>query len=159
MEGTGKRPTEKWLGVVGYPKYLVSDQGRIMNAKRGNVLSPITLSKGYPGVRLYNEYGGITLKVHRVVAVAWLPNPEELPQVNHKSGDKWDSSVDNLEWCSNLHNMQHAIATGLQVHVRPHADSYAAVVLLKRAGMSDRAVGKLLGISKSNVNVIFKSHM
>ena len=54
-------------------------------------------------------------RTHRLVACAFIPNTNNLPQVNHKDGDKSNNRVDNLEWCDNSHNQRHAIDTGLKV--------------------------------------------
>lgn len=61
------------------------------------------------------------LLVHRVVATVWKPNkkPSEKPIVNHKDGIKWHNCADNLEWCSNSHNILHARASGLNPYNKP----------------------------------------
>lgn len=61
-----------------------------------------------------------TVRVHRLVAIAFLPNPENLPQINHIDGNKRNNVVSNLEWCDAKHNIRHAFSTGL--HVTPSGD-------------------------------------
>lgn len=74
------------------------------------VLKPLTLTKGYKGVRLYYEpHEAHTKKIHRLVAEYFIPNSLNLPQVNHKDGNKSNNRVENLEWCSNDFNMNHAM--------------------------------------------------
>lgn len=67
----------------------------------------------YPCVRLYIAGKGKTERLHRLVALAWLPNPARLPEPNHKDGDKTNPHVDNLEWCTRAHNSAHAWQAGL----------------------------------------------
>lgn len=89
----------------------MSNLGRIRRRDNKRILKPLTLTKGYKGVRLYySEHQATTKKIHRLVAEYFISNPLELPQVNHKDGDKNNNRVENLEWCTNDFNMNHAIA-------------------------------------------------
>lgn len=100
---------EIWKDIEGYEcLYQVSDQGRVRSMLRkgttGGILAPLVMSKGYLGVRLYKNKVGKTYKIHRLVAQAFIPNPDNKPQVNHKSEQKWLNSVDNLEWATAKEN-------------------------------------------------------
>ena len=72
------------------------------------------LTKGYLGVRIYKNLKGKTFKIHRLVAQAFIPNPNNLLQVNHIDGDKENNRVDNLEWCTCEENMKHSYKIGLR---------------------------------------------
>jgi hypothetical protein len=106
---------ERWLPVAAYPLYEVSTLGRVRNAHTKHVLKPAPNSKGYLCVLLYqgSKRSRRSFLVHRLVAQAFLPNPSNLPQVNHLSGQKRDNRVLNIEWCTQSQNMRHAWATGL----------------------------------------------
>lgn len=68
-----------------------------------------TSDRGYKTVLLREKGHEHTVFVHRLVASAFIPNPDNLPQVNHKNGDKTDNRPENLEWCTNYYNTRHRI--------------------------------------------------
>ena len=70
-------------------------------------------SDGYHKVDLYSNGKRTSVRVHRLVAEAFIPNPNELPQINHIDGNKENNNVKNLEWVNNSQNMIHAYRTGL----------------------------------------------
>ena len=93
--------------IADYPDYTVSRSGEIFSRKCGRFLKHNISKGGYHSVELFNEHGHKRLLVHRLVAMAYLPNPRNLPQVNHISEDKGNNSVENLEWCDAVYNMNY----------------------------------------------------
>lgn len=105
---------EKAKDVKGYEGiYAVTTLGRVWSYRRKIWLSPFDVGQGYSTVRLSYQGDETDRKVHRLVAGAFIPNPDNKPQVNHINGKKWDNKVSNLEWCTARENQQHASATGL----------------------------------------------
>lgn len=105
---------ELWKEVVGSNgRYLVSSEGRVMNAKTKRILRTSKDQRGYEKVAMFKMDRNRRFKVHRVVAMAFIPNPEGKKQVNHIDGNKQNNRADNLEWVSNEENMHHARKTGL----------------------------------------------
>lgn len=106
---------EDWKIVDGHGwDYWVSSHGRVMSFKGRYplMLSPGTKS-GYPMVNLVRNGVQKSTCIHRIVASAFLKNPNLLPVVNHKDGDKNNNHVSNLEWCTYSVNNKHAHDTGL----------------------------------------------
>lgn len=89
--------------------YSINRQGDVMSHYYGIILKHGEAA-GYPKVTLYKL--GLkrpkTHHIHRLLAEAFIPNPDGLPQVNHKDGDRANFSLDNLEWCTNADNIRHA---------------------------------------------------
>lgn len=127
---------EQWKPVVGYEGlYEVSDSGEVrgldrevdtnirFNNKRivkGKILKKRIGTKGYYSVDLCKEGKVIRTNIHRIVAEAFIPNPDNLKVVNHINGDKQDNKVSNLEWVSYKENHWHARKTGLLTEIGQH---------------------------------------
>ena len=89
-------------------KYQVSSWGRIRNAKTKDIIAPYKNEKGYLKVGLHINGKCRKFRVNRLVAFAFIPNPYDLPQVNHKDGNKENNSYTNLEWTTNTMNQRHS---------------------------------------------------
>lgn len=95
-------------------EYQVSDTGLVKTTKTGRILRPAVSRHGYERVCLFKMDRERRYRVHRLVAMAFIPNPENLPQVNHIDGNKRNNNVSNLEWVTNEENMHHAKEHGLR---------------------------------------------
>jgi hypothetical protein len=94
---------------------LITEDGQVKNLATNAFLTPIQNPNGYLKVGLADGQGGHTqISIHRLVALHYLPNPYEYSQINHKDGNKENNHKDNLEWCSQQMNNQHALETGLR---------------------------------------------
>lgn len=109
---------EIWKDIPGFEGfYKVSTLGRIQSAKRpstkGKILKQGITTKGYNKVTLCTNGVTLSRETHRFVGLTFIPNPENKPCINHINGIKTDNSVENLEWCTQQENVQHAFRTGL----------------------------------------------
>ena len=120
-------PDEEWRDVVGYEGlYQVSNMGIVKSLSRrivykdgreynypSKVMKNQKVSTGYRSVTLYRVNGKKQYYVHRLVAETFIPNPNNLSDVNHKDGCKTNNILSNLEWCSHSDNQKHAYKNGL----------------------------------------------
>ena len=119
---------EIWKDIPNYEGfYQVSNLGRIRSlnhsvltglknskevVKRGKIIKP-NLCRGYEKITLSKNNKRVSKQVHRLVAEAFIPNPDNKPQINHINGIKIDNKIENLEWCTSKENVNHAIKTNL----------------------------------------------
>lgn len=89
-------------------QYYISDKGNFYSTFTKRLIKPQKCHKGY----LYVEIGRKKYKVHRLVAKYFIPNPDNLPQVDHKDCNKENNCVDNLRWVTNRENYEHALEAG-----------------------------------------------
>ena len=113
---------EIWKDIKNFEGlYQVSNKGRVRSLDRisvncygmprklkGKILKPHLNVYGYLDIGLSNCGNGNIFKVHRLVADAFIPNPKNLPQVNHKDENKQNNCVENLEWCTNAYNVKYS---------------------------------------------------
>jgi hypothetical protein len=90
--------------IEGFENYCVDESGVVYNKTRNRALRSTTNKCGYVYVSLYKCGKAIRKRVHRLVAEAFVQNPLNLPQVNHKDEDKQNNSIANLEWCTAQYN-------------------------------------------------------
>ena len=104
---------EIWKPVKGFEsKYEISSFGRIKNKKTNHIYRFTNQYGDYFVISLYKNEKRITKRVHRLVAEAFIPNPNNYPCVNHKDLNKQNNRIDNLEWCTYSHNTIDAINKG-----------------------------------------------
>ena len=140
---------EYWCDVNGYEGiYQVSNLGRVRSLDReikrkngkkllikGQPLKVHLNRRGYLRINLRKDGKDTNHTVHRLVAKAFIPNPEDKPQVNHLNGVKTDNNVCNLEWCTRAENIEHAYRNGLMLHGENHYNSKLTleqVILIKQ---------------------------
>lgn len=134
--------------------YIITKDGNIINKKRGNILKPQPNGKGYLRVWI----GKKLCFVHRLVAKEYIPNPNNLPQVNHKDGNKLNNHVDNLEWVTNQTNRTHAIENRL--HLCGEQCSYSklnesdVIFIRSNKELSINQLAEKFGVSRGTISDI-----
>lgn len=118
---------EIWKDIKEYEGlYQISNLGNLISIKH-NHIKPIVVRKNqrYLRVNLWKNGKYKTFSIHRLVAESFLPNPNNFPVVNHKDGNKLNNKADNLEWCTQSHNVKESYKLGLQkVFTPPMRENY-----------------------------------
>ena len=157
---------EKWKPVVGFEGYYeVSDLGRVRSIGReyvdavgvkrhykGKILSLIDEGRGYHSVMLSAKGRKCHFRVCRAVAQAWIPNPNNYPQVNHKDENKGNNRVSNLEWCTENYNTNYGTCLERRAASRSKpVAQYDLNMRLIRVWPSIKSAEATLGIDNSHI--------
>lgn len=143
---------ENWKDVVDYEGiYEVSDMGIIRRKLTKRELKSRIDMYGYKRVTLSKNSKGKTIFIHRIVALAFLDNPHNKPQVNHIDGDKLNNTISNLEWCTQKENMKHANDNGLTKHKATTQEDVDKIRSLSDKGVTNKEIANLYGLSEMTI--------
>lgn len=141
--------------IDGYDYYYITKNGEVYSTFTGQIkrLKTQFTNDGYEKIKLKKK----TYRIHRLVAIYFIENPLNLPQVNHIDGNKLNNSVENLEWCDNSYNQKHAWNIGLQKAKTPSN----AKLSLEQANeirqryvdedISQRKLASIYGVAKTTI--------
>ena len=149
-------PDEVWTNCSADPDIMVSNKGRFLRISTNSIISGYKTTGGYLTVDLSSS----SYSAHRLIASAFIPNPEAKPEVNHKNGVKMDNSENNLEWVTPAENMQHAIKTGLKTFKSGQEHHRTAINLeqleicseMRINGKSYQEIGNVIGVHSKTVS-------
>lgn len=128
---------EKIITVRGV-EYIVSSDGKVYSTRNGGPsyyhkeISQRLNSDGYWQITVGTDGNRSQYRVHRMVAEAFIPNPNNLPEVNHKDYDRTNNNVDNLEWCTHADNITHSAGTGHYSHYGEDNPNFGCDTLKKK---------------------------
>ena len=170
---------EQWRDIAGFEGlYQVSDLGRFRSFDKiraigrgqrlipGRVLKPTLGFSGYWVLSLSDHSRQKRqYRAHRLIAQAFIPNPNKKPEINHKNGNRADNRLDNLEWVTASENHQHAFVTGLQVarcgeshHNAKLTEFQVRVIrrLYEFGGITQTAIAALFNVAYQTIHVIVR---
>ena len=149
---------EVFVDIKGFPNYQISNLGNVWSKTTKKILKPYKTNRGYLTVGFWLEGKKKRLSIHRLVAQAFLTNPQNFPEVNHINGCKRDNSLCNLEWVSSSANVAHAYRSGLRRQKLATTDKELILQLLQQ-GLTHRAIGIKFNVSHSTVGSIARNNL
>ena len=154
---------KEWREIKLFPKYLVNKKGQIKNKKTGYILKTRLDKDGY--LRVLISIGGGKHKtplVHRLVAQAFIPNPNNFPQINHKDEVKTNNNLDNLEWCTQQYNNAYGTHNE-KVKIANQVKNGKKVKAIKDNKeyifISRKEASRVLNLNKSNIIACLKGRL
>lgn len=142
--------------------YYATEEGEIWSKRKNKNIAKKLNNRGYYLVNLSISGKVKTYQLHRLIATAFIENPESLPVVNHKDGNKLNNRVENLEWCTHSQNVNHALKTGLAhpakgVHTKFGRLSRKEVKEIRDLlcnGLSQYKIADLYGVTRGAIEQI-----
>ena len=169
---------EVWLPVVECSDYLVSNLGRVKSIERKRTYwnGKGMMTRTFPEVIVKHQKRhkylkvcimdtkelSLQISVHRLVAIAFIPNPHNKPQVNHINGIKTDNRVENLEWCTQAENILHAsknrlgYSGELNSQAKLKDSDIPKIRKLKDSGMTYKEIGYIFKLSRTSVSKAYR---
>lgn len=142
--------------IADFEHYLIGEDGTVVNSRKGNVLTPSLNENGYLYVSLWHRNQQNPRTVHRLVATAYVPNPDNKPVVNHKDANRANPHKDNLEWVTQSENIRHAYQLGTMTAKRRLTQAQLHECLVRfLAGESMTALADEFdhGLSRVSINL------
>lgn len=148
--------SELWTPIEGFENYAISTHGRVLSSYKEDFKVLHIGNSGYYQVQLYRNNKLYNKYVHRLVAKAFIPNPENLTTVNHKNSNRLDNHWYNLEWCTQLTNarlgMKNRNQSGIKNHQATYSNEIRTKILdLRQKGWRNRDIAKYLNVSQGYV--------
>lgn len=166
---------EIWRKIPNFSTYEVSNFGRVRSWNKLVNYEPLIMRTkvdkgGYVTIStMYNDFGQVkTTKVHRLVAITFIPNPDNKPQVNHIDGNKTNNCVENLEWVTHKENFIHATSNGLRPIGEEHGRhkltwddvNYIRSVYIKGSNVfGTNALAKTFGVTPRLITLIMRNEI
>lgn len=158
---------EQWKDIIGYEGlYAISNLGRVKSANyNGTNTERIMKSRvgmvGYVIINFHKDFKRKTKTIHRLLAIHFIPNPENKKEVNHIDGDKSNCKIENLEWCTRSENKIHAFKLGLE-NARKGSSSNFSKLTEKQVleireinkSMFQKDIAKIYNVSRPTVTMI-----
>nr|DAK22939.1 MAG TPA: homing endonuclease [Caudoviricetes sp.] len=141
-------------------KYQISSEGFVISTMYNGVKGDTRKLRhnhdkdGYCIITLNHKDKKYTRKLHRLVAEAFIPNPDNYPEVNHKNGNKDDNNFSNLEWTTTTKNIHHAMNTNLRYRINSDEYIHEVCMLLEENKLSVPEISEKTGVSTSTIRKI-----
>lgn len=135
--------------------YSATKSGKIYSHISGRFICNGDIKKNvYVTIRLARNGELKASRVHRIIALTFIPNPDNLPDVNHKNGVKYDNRVENLEWCTRSHNIKHSFDVLERKRLAPESIIKSRLIIDKQTGIfyfSCTQAAKAKGLTRHQV--------
>lgn len=144
------------IPITGFENYVISESGEVKNTNTGKALKPSLNENGYWYVSLWKDAKNHTRSLHRLVAQAYIPNPENKPFVNHIDANRANPHKANLEWCDQSENIKHAYNIGnmsQKKHFSSEELDWLLESFLSGKTMTSLSTEMCVGLSRLTINL------